>query len=91
LNNIEELQDKYNEEFDFLIAHFNIKSEDFYVEWQDKARISGYITEFILKLKFFICFILCLIMPRLATQNPQLSGCERCLLFHFLDLIPVIF
>jgi hypothetical protein len=45
LNNIEELQDKYNEEFDFLINHFNVKSEDFYIEWQDKARISGYITD----------------------------------------------
>jgi hypothetical protein len=30
LNNIEELQDKYNEEFDFLITYFDIKSEDFY-------------------------------------------------------------
>jgi hypothetical protein len=27
----------------------------------------------------------------LATQNPQLSGCERCLLFHFLDLTTVRF
>jgi hypothetical protein len=43
--NIEELQDKYNKEFDFVITYFNVKSKDFYIDWKDKARISGYITD----------------------------------------------
>jgi hypothetical protein len=29
VNNIEELQDKYNKEFDFVITYFNVKSKDF--------------------------------------------------------------
>jgi hypothetical protein len=45
VNNIDELQDKYNKEFDFVITYFNVKSDDFYVEWKDKARISGYIAD----------------------------------------------
>ena len=45
VNNIEELQDKYNKEFNFVITYFNVKSKDFYIDWKDKARISGYIAD----------------------------------------------